>query len=438
MAPGPAVLLLTLAVAAAAGPASAAPETATAAVARATLANGLTVLVRENPTAPVVAIDLMVRTGTRVESRQTAGISNLLQLMVVRGTTSKNGTEIVEAADRMGGSIDAWGDVDGAEIAATALARHWVEMLRLVADVALNPTIPEGTTRAVQDFLLKQIRNRAEKPYDAGTDFLLGRLFGDHPYAWNPSGRKDSVERLTREALVAFYRQRYVPAGMVLAISGRVKTAEVMAEAGRLFGGLPAVAAPPIAPPPPPPAAVTREVIEVAGAQAQILIGGFAPTLAQPDHAAVKVLATVLGGGMAGRFFSELRDKQGLAYTTGMAYPSRLDRGYIVAHLGTAPENVERAEAALRSELDRIQREPVPDAELGVAKSYLLGNLAMDRRTNARQAWYLSFYELAGVGHEFLDRYTAQVKAVTAGDVQRVARQYLATLRTVIVRPPAR
>jgi zinc protease len=160
----------------------------------------------------VVAIDLMVRTA-RSGVPPTAGISNLLQLMVVRGTTSKSGTEIVEAADRMGGSIDAWGDVDGAEVAATALARHWVEMLRLVADVALNPTIPEGTTRAVQDFLLKQIRNRAEKPYDAGTDFLLGRLFGDHPYAWNPSGRKDSVERLTRDALVAFYREQYVPGG---------------------------------------------------------------------------------------------------------------------------------------------------------------------------------------------------------------------------------
>lgn len=431
-----ALLGLMLGAAALVTPAAAAPDTA--AVTRTRLANGLTVLVRENPTAPVVAIDLMVRSGTLSESRDIAGISNLLQLMVVRGTASKSGTEIVEAADRMGGSIDAWGEVDGAEIAATALSRHWVEMLRLVADVALNPTIPEGTARAVQDFLLKQIRNRGEKPYDAGTDFLLGRLFGDHPYAWNPTGRKDSVERLTREAIVAFYRQRYVPGGMVLAVSGRVKTAEVIAEAGRLFGGLPAATAPPITPPPPPPAAVTREVIEVAGAQAQILIGGFAPTLSQPDHAAVKVLATVLGGGMAGRFFSELRDKQGLAYTTGMAYPSRLDRGYVVAHLGTAPENVERAEAALRAELDRIQREPVPEAELQVAKSYLLGNLAMDRRTNARQAWYMNFYELAGVGQEFLDRYTAQVKAVSAADVQRAARQYLATLRTVIVRPPAR
>ncbi|MBI3107196.1 MAG: insulinase family protein, partial [Candidatus Rokubacteria bacterium] len=104
------------------------------AVSRIRLANGMTVLVRENPTAPVVAISLGVHMGTRWETRANAGISNLLQLMVVRGTARLNGSQIVEAADRMGGSIDAYGDVDFSEIAATALSRHWVEMLELVAD----------------------------------------------------------------------------------------------------------------------------------------------------------------------------------------------------------------------------------------------------------------------------------------------------------------
>lgn len=429
--------LLVLLVASAWG-APAAAQVQPPPVSRARLGNGLAVLVRENPTAPVVGINLMVRMGTRSETRETAGISNLLQLMMVRGTTTKDGTEIVEAADRMGGSIEAFGDVDVSEIAATALSRHWQEMLQLVADVGLNPTIPEGTTQAVKDFLLKQIRNRAEKPYDAGVDALLARLFGAHPYAWNPQGLKESVGRLDRAALVAHYRRYYVPGAMVLAVSGRVKTAQVIAEAERLFGALPPGQAPTPARPAPPALEASRDVIEVPGAQAQILLGGFAPTLTEPDHPAVKVLATVLGGGMAGRFFSELRDKQGLAYTTGVLDPSRVERGFIQAQIGTAPENVERAEAALRRELDRIQREPLADEELRVAKAYLLGNLAMDRRTNARQAWYLAAYELAGVGYEFLDRYVAQVRTVTAADVQRVAQRYLATLRTVIVKPPAR
>jgi predicted Zn-dependent peptidase len=164
-------------------------------------------------------------------------------------------------------------------------------------------------------------------------------------------------------------------------------------------------------------------------------MGALAPNLTDGDHAAVKVLSTVLGGGMSGRFFSELRDKQGLAYTTGTQYPARVDTSFFLAQLGTAPENVTKAEAALREQLERIRREPVPEEELRVAKAYVLGNLAMDRRTNARQAWYLAAYEEAGVGYEYLDRYVAAVRAVSAADVQRVARRYLAVVRTIIVQP---
>jgi len=404
-------------------------------VTRTRLSNGMTVLVRENPTAPVVAISLMIRMGTRWETRANAGISNFLQLMVVRGTTSLDGTQIVSAADRMGGSIDAYADADYAEIPATALSRFWGEMLDLVADVALHPSIPEATTNAVRDFLVRQIRNRAQKPYDAAFDTLMERTYGDDPYAWDPLGLKDSLERMDRGALVAHYRRYYVPGAMVLAVSGKVKSGEVVARAEHLFGAMPAAPVPePNATAPPAPAP-TRAVLTVPGAQAQILMGGLAPSLTDPDLAAMKVVSAVLGGGLSSRFFSELRDKQGLAYTTAAREPLRVGTGYFVALLGTAPANKDKAEAALREQLDRIQRQAVSPEELRVAKAYLLGSLAMDRRTNARQAWYMAALEIAGVGHEFLDRYTAKVRAVTATDVQLAAQRYLATVRTVVAEP---
>jgi predicted Zn-dependent peptidase len=417
---------------------SAAPAAAEpGAVTRTRLANGMTVLVRENPVAPVVGMSLMVKMGTRWETRATAGISNFLQLMVVRGTTTLDGTQIVEAADRMGGSIDASADADSSEIAATALDRYWGELLDLVADVALHPSLPDGTVRAVRDFLARQIRNRADRPYDVAFGTLLARTFGDQPYAWDPVGLKESVERLDRDALIAHYRRHYVPGGMVLAVSGKVTAADVVARAEKLFGTLPAAPVPaPNATLAPAPAA-TRDAAKVPGAQAQIVMGGLGPSMTDPDFPAMKVLSTVLGGGLAGRFFSELRDKQALAYTTATQEPMRVDPGYFLALLGTAPDNAAKAEAALRGQLERIQREPVSDDELRVAKAYLLGSLAMDRRTNARQAWYLAALEEAGVGYEYLDRYAAQVRATTAADIQRVGRRYLGILRTVIVEPPS-
>ena len=171
------------------------------------------------------------------------------------------------------------------------------------------------------------------------------------------------------------------------------------------------------------------------GAQAQIFMAALAPPLTHPDYPALKVMTAILGGGMASRFFSDLRDTQALAYSTGAQYPPRLDTSAFVAILGTAPANVPKAEAALKEHLARIQNEPASAEEVAVARSYVVGSQAMDRRTNARQAWYLAVAELAGVGYEFFDVYAANVKKVTPADVQRVAKQYLGVLRTVIVQP---
>jgi zinc protease len=404
-------------------------------VTRTKLANGLTVLVRENPVAPVVAYSLMVKMGTRTETADTAGISNLLQLMLVRGTEKMNGEQIAEAADRMGGSIDAYGDADYSEITATALSRSGQEMLELVGDVSLRPTLPDGTVQAVRDFIVRQIRNRGDKPFDFASDKMRAALFGSNPYGWDPLGRRESVEKLDRAALLAYYKRYYVPGQMVLAVSGDVKSAEVVAQVQRIFGGMPAgkVELPPA--PAPPPMAATRDVFVVPGAQAQILMAALAPPLTHPDHPPLKVLTSVLGGGMASRFFSELRDQQALAYTTLAQYPSRVDTSAFVAILGTAPENVVKAEPALVEQLERVRTQPASAEEVAVARAYVLGSQAMDRRTNARQAWYLAFYEIAGVGYEFLDRYAADVKKVTPADVQRVAQKYLGILRSVIVQP---
>jgi zinc protease len=407
-----------------------------AGVTRTKLPNGLTVIVRENAAAPIVAYSLLVKMGTRNETTENAGISNMLQLMLVRGTEKMTGEQIAATADRLGGSIDAYGDADYSEITATALSRNWQPMLEMVADVALRPTIPDGTATAVRDFLVRQIRNRGEKPFDVASDQMRIVLFGPrHPYAWDPIGRSESVQRLNRDALLAWYRRQYVPAQMVLAVSGDVKSADVMPQAQRLFGGTPTgkVDAPTV--PAPPAMAATREVFKVPGAQAQIFMGGLAPPFTHADYPALKVVSAILGGGMASRFFSELRDQQALAYATAALYPARVDPSSFTAILGTGPANVAKAEEALKAQLRRIQTEPASEQEVAVARSYVVGTQAMDRRTNARQAWYLAAAELAGVGPDYFDTYAAAVKKVTPADVMRVAKQYLGVVRTVIVQP---
>jgi predicted Zn-dependent peptidase len=158
--------------------------------------------------------------------------------------------------------------------------------------------------------------------------------------------------------------------------------------------------------------------------------------MTHPDYPAVRVLGTVLGGGMAGRLFTELRDRRGLAYSVGALGTFRTGPSFFVTYMGTAPSSAEAAEAGVLAEIDRIRGEPVTDRELSRAKAYLLGNLAMDRRTNARHAWYLAFFEVVGTGWDFPERYARALEAVTAADVARVAGQYLVRPTVVVLQPP--
>ncbi len=404
-------------------------------VSRYTLPNGLRLLVREDSSAGVVAVSLQSRAGSRFETPETAGITNFLQRTMVRGTAHFTGTRLADAAERLGGSIDASGDIDFAEISARALARNWEALLGLVAEVALTATLPATEVDRERRLILSQIQTRGDNPFPLAFDTLLTDLYGPHPYALPNLGHRAVVERLTREELLAHYHALYRADRLVLAVSGRVEHDRVRRAAERLFAKLPGGGTPSTDPAVAPVPSAQRRVMERAAQQAQVLVGYLGPGVGDADYAAVKVMSALLGGGMSGRFFTELRDVQGLAYSLGVMNPARIGPAPIVAYLGTVRASAAAAEAGVIQQLERIRTEGATDDEVARARAYQLGVLAMDRRTNARHAWYLAFYEQAGVGWDFPDRYARALAAVTAADVTAVARRYLVRPTSVILLP---
>ncbi|HXG04055.1 MAG TPA: pitrilysin family protein [Candidatus Binatia bacterium] len=425
---------LLLALLLAAVPSAAAADTAPA-ITRRVLDNGLRVLVREAPAAGVVAISFQVRGGSGDETAETAGLTHFLHRAMLRGTARHTAVGLMEAAEALGGALDTSADADVAEIRATALARHWEAALGLVAEVALTPRLADDEIERERRLLLGQIQSRLDNPFPFALDTLLADLYGGHPYGLPSLGRPQSIERATREALLARYRALYRADRAVLAVSGRVPPGAVVRAAERLFGRLPAGSAPDPPPPEPPAPPGRRRVVERPAHQAQVLMGWIGPALEEADYAAVKVLAAVLGGGMSGRLFVQVRDVQGLAYSLGMFHATRRGPGPMVAYLGTAGESADAAEAALAREIERLRVEGATESEVARARAWVLGALAMDRRTNARHAWYLAFYELVGAGWDFPDRHARAVAAVTAADVTAAARRRLGPPTTAVLRP---
>lgn len=395
------------------------------AVERWVLPNGVRVLVRQDPGAAVVAASLQVRAGSRFERPESAGITHLLHRAMLRGTTRRTADELADAAERIGGSLEAAGDVESAEVRGTALARHWDTLLALMAEVALTPALsPEEVDKERRQHL-GQLRTRADTPFAFAFDALLADLYGPHPYAWPPLGRPESVARLDADALRTHHRSIYQADRLVLAVSGRVDPDAVRRVAYRWFGRLRPGPGTDVSIAPPPMPAGLRRSVERPAQQAHVLMGALGPPLGDPDFPRARVLAAWLGGGMGSRLYTEVRDRRGLAYAVGMLYPWRTEAAPLVAYAGSAPAHAEAVEAVLRAEWARAADTlPEPD-ELARARAWSLGTLALDRRTNARHAWYLAFFEAIGAGWEFPDRYARAVATVSAEEVQAVARRYL-------------
>jgi predicted Zn-dependent peptidase len=404
-------------------------------VTRLALPNGFTVLVRETRGAPVVALTLLTRLGAADEAPEANGVTALLGRVLLKGTRTLGPVDVARTAEDAGGGIESGTDQEYGELRAWGLARHWRRLLSLVHEVATAPALADEEIERERRVLLAQIRGLQDQPAHVANRVLARALFGPRGYGLPPSGDEATVGRLGRADLLARFAETCRADRLVLAVAGAVSVEEVLDDASRLFGTL-APGGPRPAPPPPPARPLSLRERETAPTQqAHVLLGYLAPPVAAPDHVALKVANGVLGGGMSSRLFRTLRDEEGLAYSVGSAYPTRRGAGRVVLHIGTAPENVAAAEAGLRREVDRLAGEPVPEAELERTKAYLSGSFVLDRRTNARQSFYLAFYEVMGVGAEYVMRYPGLLEAVDATGMLRAARRHLVEPAAVVVGP---
>jgi predicted Zn-dependent peptidase len=401
----------------------------------AALSNGLRVLIRENPVAPVAAATLFVAVGSAHEAAAVNGVTALLGRVLLKGTRTRSALELAQLAEDAGGALESATDQEYSEIRARGLSRHWRLLIDLLHDVTTAPAFLPDEVERERQTLLAVIRGLEDQPFQVANRLLSRALYGEHPLGQPTAGSPATVEHLERAALVAHFERTFDPARMIVAVSGQVSAAEVLPEVERVFGTLPRRGGEPAVEPPPLRPVTPRVVESRATAQTQVLVGFLAPPIGHPDHVPLKVLNAVLGGGMSGRLFRTLRDEEGLAYSVGSFYPTRRDSSRVVVHIGTAPENLARAEAGIAREIRALQDAAVPADELARAKAYLTGAFDLDLRTNARQAFYRGFFELMGAGHAYVGRYPAAVEAVTGEAVRRVAAAWLTEPATSVVGP---
>ncbi len=399
-------------------------------IARRELPNGVIALASENRASPSVVIEGRVWVDGLV-SRAQAGLPNFVREMLTRGTVKRDFATIAETVESAGASFGFDSDWFSTSFSGRCLAEDLPLLLEIIADCLRQPTFPADQVDKVRGEILTSLEQRA---YDTRRMAMLTfyeTLYEGQPIGISSHGYHDSVSALSRADLVKFYQQRYGPERMIVAVVGAVPAERALIEVEQVLGDWQrqTPAAPLVIPPAVRPLTMRRREITIPGkSQADLVLGNVGLMRNHPDYFAARLANTILGVfGMMGRIGENVRERQGLAYYAYSALAASLAAGPWMAIAGVHPDNVERAVQSILDEMRRLQDEPVPEDELADNKSYLIGSMPLTLETNDGIAATLEAMEAYNLGLDYLQRYPALIEAVTAEDVQRVARTYLDT-----------
>jgi zinc protease len=291
--------------------------------------------------------------------------------------------------------------------------------------VAANPAFKEEELERARQEALDGLTVSLRQPNAVGGFAMTRRLFGDGPYGKTPSPK--SIAALTREDAARFHQERWRPDNAVLVIAGDIAPAAGFALADQAFGGWKKPEAPLSAPAAASAATVAQAplIIDIPKiGQAAVLMGRVGPSRLAPDYFATLLANNVLGGGYSSRLNAEIRIRRGLSYGAGSGLASRKLDAPIIASAQTRNDAVPQVVELMRAELARLGSEPIAAAELDSRKAVLIGSFGRSVETTGGLAGQLSSLAQFGLPLDNLQRYAADVAAVTAEQAGAAAKAH--------------
>ena len=394
------------------------------------LDNGLTVMVLEDPTLPLVSTQVLYKVGGRTESSGSTGLAHFVEHMAFRATEKFPETDVVSRIYAVGGEWHGYTWIDQTTYFETVPREHLGLVLAIQADRMARLVIPAGEVEAERKAVLTELHGYENDPASVLHDAVAAVSFTEHPYRNNVIGWTTDVEQISHAEIVDFYRRHYRPANAVLAIVGDVRATEVLDLVRRLFGGLPS--AEPTPPPrtiEPPQLGERRVELLGAGARSRFEIAYRAPAATDPDFAAFLLLQAVLAGSTGANF---RQDGDGVTVRAGSRLHGIGDdlktvfaptaAPYLFEIAGTTDPRVPPAEieAQIEERIAVLRESLISAEELERARRSLGAELELDVETTEDVAHQMAFYE--GIGaFDVLRHLPERVAAVTAEDLRRVA-----------------
>jgi predicted Zn-dependent peptidase len=405
---------------------------------RITLPNGLRVLTAPMPTAQSVSCFVMLAAGSRYETAESRGIAHFCEHMFFKGTDRRpTARDIAGEVDSIGGEFNAFTSKEYTGYYVRCAAEHRDVAFDVIADMLRHSKFDTDEIDREKGVIVEEMNMYYDTPRDFVDGVYEGLVYGDHPLGWDIIGLKETVQAASRDTFLDYLGSWYKPSRMVIGVGGRIGDG-LVERVTELFGDLEdAPTGEPVAAPETLANGSRVRVHTKQSDQAHICLGVRSRPLADPDRYVLMVLATVLGGGMSSRLFTEVRERRGLAYYVYATNHAYTDAGSLFAQAGVDIERIDDAIETVSAELLKIAAESVPAEELLKAKNFAKGRFVLQVES---PHGLITF----GLRREVLEGRAAEpeeiltgIEAVTADDVQRIAQELIAdeALRLGVIGP---
>jgi zinc protease len=390
------------------------------------VSNGLVLLVSGETSLPFVTMALLVDSGSWRDPRGQEGLSYLTAKGLLLGTPRRDAAAINEALDFMGISLTASSTRDYTAVTLRVLKKDLDKGLDLLMEVLTQPIFPEKELQREVEKTLAAIQSEEDQPDEVAEKAFQKELFGTGPYGHPVEGTKESLPRLTRDAVIRFHSSVYHPNHSILSVVGDITAQEVHAKILPRFEKWPK-------------GKIQEEAVVATFAEAQktlkinrsitqanIILGQAGVRRDNPDYYALTVMNYILGGGgFSSRLMEEIRNKRGLAYSVASFFDYGKYPGSFQIVLQTKNASAREGISLSLQQMERIRKELVSEKEMEGARKYLVGSFPMRFDTQAKLVNFLSQMEYYGLGLDYPEKYPALIQSVTREEVLRVAQKYL-------------
>jgi zinc protease len=398
------------------------------------LANGLTVVLVEDPRFPLATVRLNFHAGSKFDPKDIPGLAEATASLLTEGTKTRSARQISEETDSLGGSLSASAGPDSLTVSGSSLAENLPKLLALVGDVARNATFPQDEVE-----LHKQNRAESLRAQRAEPSFLAAEKMAEVVYGVSPYGHigptEASIKKLDPKTLAAYRDTHLVPNNATLLVVGKLPAREELNKiVAAQFGSWQKKDLPP-APKMEFPAP-KRQIVLVdrpGSVQTDIHIGRLAPTRVSSEFFPMMVGSNILGGGTNSRMFKNIREKEGFAYDAHTEYDTQRESGDFQAVTQVRNDVLEAALKAVIAELDQISTKPVEASELTDIKNYMAGLYLLRLETQDGVANQLNTMQTLGLPKDYLETYTTRVRSVEPQQIQAAAKKYMSPDQATVV-----